>query len=195
MSDVVPLNEEQQQLIVDYLEHNGWNSIKTCIHKIVKRNMTETEIDNYISVAHMALVKAAQRFSNNKNMKFSSFAIMNVQSSIKTYLTYENRKCRKGNKETRSYDEVDEDGLTLKDLLSDGKEIDINDYSKIQAYIQSLSKDAKKVLALMLQGYTSNQIKEKTGFSAKYLGQIMSQMRNEERVNLLKYENYSLKGM
>ena len=192
---VVPLNKQQQQLIIEYLENDdGWNNIKACICKAVKRNVTPQEMDDYIGVANIALVKAAKRFNSNRNMKFSSFVIMNVQSSIKTYLTYENRECRKGNKEVRSYDEVDEDGVSLRELLSDGKEVEVGGHKNIDMYLNSLSQDARKVLALLLQGYKLSKLREKTGFSTQYLRQLLLQLQNEERISLLKYEQRTMKG-
>ena len=191
--NIKPLTKEQQRLIDDYLSDN-YKKVKQCIHITVRRPLSVEELEDYIEIAHLALVKAAKRYNANKNVKFSTFAGMNITSAIKTYMTHENRQCRKGNKNTKSYDEIDENGLSLKELLTDGKEINIQEYNRINKYVATLSKDAKKVLFLLLQGQPLHKLRDKTGFDTRYLRELLLQLQNEERVNILKYENRKIKG-
>lgn len=188
-SGQLPLTTEQQQLITDYLSDN-YKRVKQSIYVVMKRKLTSQEVEECIGVAHEALCKAAARYRNDRKMKFSSFANMTIQSSLKTYLTYENRDKRVVNKKAYSLDSMmgDDEDICLKDLLIGESGIDIQEYDRINRYLKTISNDAKKVLSMRLQGHPYIYISNTLGFDKKYMRELLLSMQKYEKTQILRRE-------
>lgn len=181
-----PLTIEQQALVEGYLSDN-YAKVKKCIHIVLKRRVSSQNMEDYIGIAHLALIKAARRFRTNRKMSFTSFANMNICSAIKTELTRENRDCRQFNKTAKSLDApVNDDDNTkiLNTLIGDG-EITIQESKRINQYLDTLPEDAKKVLALRLKGYDYIEIRNKMGYTTKQMKDVLMKLQKYERVTIL----------
>ena len=130
-----PLTVEQQALIEGYLSDN-YVKVKKCIHIVLKRKISAHDMEDYIGIAHLALIKAARRFRPDRKMTFTSFANMNICSAIKTELTRENRDCRQFNKTAQSLEAPvkNDDNLRIMDILVGDGEINIEETHRIRQY-------------------------------------------------------------
>lgn len=149
----------QQELISDYLSDN-YAKVKWCIHSTIKRSIPAEQFEDYIGVAELALIKAARRFKPERGTKFSTFASMNIRSAIKTRLTYENRHRRLADKTAISLESKVADGLRVMDLISDNTTMEVQEYERIQNYLDRLPKMSKMILAYRLVGFKDKEIAE-----------------------------------
>lgn len=192
----VKLSRNQQILIEDYLS-DGYKRVKQCIFKVYKRKLSVTEMEDCIGVAHEALIKAAKNYRSDKGMKFSSFASLNIKSSLKTQFTYENRDKRFINKIAESLDKPIDgtETLFLIDILKGINDVNIDTFEqsiRILKYLQGISIKEKKVLYLLWNGYTKSEIKEKYGYTTKQMSEIMLSLRKHDIVKILtRSENYA----
>ena len=181
-----PLTAEQQALIEGYLSDN-YVKVKKCIHIVLKRRVSVQDMEDYIGIAHLALIKAARRFRTDRKMTFTSFANMNICSAIKTELTRENRDCRQFNKTVQSLEAPvkNDDSLRIMDILAGDGEINIEETHRIKQYLDTLPEDAKKVLALRCKGYDYIKIRDKMGYTTKQMKDVLMKLQKPERVNIL----------
>lgn len=183
---VVPLTDEQRALIEKYLKDNGWSQIKTCIRKTLRKNPSQQEMEDYLGVAHEALMKAAKRFRQDKRIQFSTFVYMNVSSSIKTYLTHKRRKKRMINENTQSLSGVNTEGVSLEDILIGDEDVALKEEARIKEYMNTLPIDAQKVLKLRMAGYTVSDISYRLSLENKYIKELFKMMKSYERVKILR---------
>ena len=149
-----PLTAQQQELINDYLDTDktmmipNYAPVKRAIRSVIRRHISPQEMEDYIGIAHLALMKAAACFNPNQKMSFASFATLNICSAIKTELTRQNRQCRRGEKTTRSLEaSISECGeLCLMELLIGAADISFQEYDRIKCYLDTQSNEAKHVL-------------------------------------------------
>lgn len=202
---VVPLSDEQRKLIEKYLGDNGWDKIKTCIRKTLKKNPSPQEMEDYLEVAYEALIKAAKRFRKDKPMQFSTFVYMNVSSSIKTYLTHMHRDKRvlKDNKGRPIYDTsidalIGEDGIkTVEDTIQSEFDMDsvlsnCNGYGyseTIEEFLDILSELPRKIVELIMEGYSSIEIKDQLGITDKQYRDSWKIINSYENKRIL-YKEY-----
>lgn len=182
---VLPLNDSQRELVEYYMVHGGENKLKLCIEKTLHRRISEIEFEDYISIAYEGLIKAARRYSDDRQMKFSTFAFMNVTSSIKTYLTYKNRHKRIANENIQSLSDVNSVGMSLEDTLIGKEDVEIEE-DRTEKYMKTLPSDAKKVLKLRMEGYSDKEISQKLSFTKAYISQLLKIMRDYDRVKILR---------
>ncbi len=180
------LTEKQKYLITEYLSDNYKRAIQ-CIHIVMRRKLAAHEIEDYIGIVHEALVKAAMGFRDDKGMKFSSFANMTIQSSLKSELTKENRLSRLINKLSVSFDMPvnNESELYLKDVIPGETDISIQEYTKIEQYFATLPDKAKKALLLRLKGYDWLDVEHELSCTSTEIKEIISTLQKYERVKLL----------
>lgn len=183
---VVPLTDEQRALIEKYLKDNGWDKIKTCIRKTLRKNPSPQEMEDYLGVAHEALIKAAKRFRKDKSMQFSTFVFINVSSSIKTYLTHKRRKKRIINENIQSLNGVNDEGLCLGDILIGDDDVALKEDARIKEYMRTLPVDAQRVLELRIKGYTDTDISYKLSLDGKYIKELSKMMKSYDRVKILR---------
>ena len=181
-----PLTAEQQALVEGYLSDN-YAKAKKCIHIVLKRRVSSQNMEDYMGIAHLALIKAARRFRPDKRMTFTSFANMNICSAIKTELTRENRDCRQFNKTAQSLEAPvkNDDNLRIMDIIVGDSEINIEETHRIQQYLNTLPEDAKKVLSLRCEGYDYIKIRDNMGYTTKQMKDVLMKIQKPERVNIL----------
>ena len=181
-----PLTAEQKALVECYLSDN-YAKVKKCVYIVLKRRVSAQDLEDYIGIAHLALIKAARRFRPDKKMSFTSFANMNICSAIKTELTRENRECRQFNKTAQSLEApVKDDGsLRIMDILVGDGEVNIEENHRIQQYLNTLPEDAKKVLSLRLRGYDYIEIRDRMGYVTEQMKDVLMKLQKPERLNII----------
>lgn len=190
-SKVMPLTKEQQKLIEDYLSKYEQQMYK-CIHNTAKhRELNDEDIEELRGVAYLGLCKAAGSFNPNKKMAFASFAYLNMASMVKNVWRKEHRAKVIPKKQISSLEQITPCGLALKEVLSDDKEIDIQECDRVERYLQTLSNDAKVVLSLILADCKLSDLQKRTGFDTRYIRQLLIQLQDYRRVEILRRNNYA----
>lgn len=171
------LNDEQKQLICDYLSDN-YKKAKRAVESTLNKFITWQDFDEkYRGICHEALVKAASRYNVNRGMRFSTFARMNIMSCVKTSLTYENRIKRKFNKFTDSLDAViDDDGSCLYDLianqLSNSGTTSDSETDIVEAVFKKMNKFERQVTSLLMYGFSAREICQKLHCTPKHIAAV-----------------------
>ena len=157
-----PLTSQQSQLIVDYLtKDNGWNRIKQCIKKTLRRDVTPNEMDDYIGIAHIALIKSAKNYNFDKGTKFSSFAYTNIANDIKSTLTQARRKKRYNNIITTSINTTIYDDFSIEDFFVGDEDVKYDAaLTVIKKKKKELNKFERNVLYCRMYGYSMDEIKK-----------------------------------
>ena len=151
---------------------------KICYPLFIKiGGISDKDYDDFYSIALEALSDSAIRYKDDKNCQFRSFLIGNVQRKFKTEIRDRNRIKRIPVKQIDSMSNlVTEDGLQLSELIP--SEFNTFDEacehsgwheSKIEKYLNKLSKLQRKIVSLLSDGYKSAEIKEALHISSKVL--------------------------
>lgn len=154
--------------------------------------------EEFFQEGMFGLLEAANSFEENRNVKFSTYAIKCIRRKIMRYLTYINTKKRKCNFGIISLNQVmfqnDENDICLVDRL--GKEEDystVNIEHILQLVEDTNIKNAKYIVIKRAEGYSFREIGESLGISGRAVqGRIdtISKMLSEfKTVNILKSNN------
>ena len=185
-----PLTKTQQALIEDYLSDGG----KRCRQAIavqVKRRLSSAEWDDYMENAYFALIKAARNYKPHKGTKFSTYASMNVRTATVSRIRHENTYQYLFDKLTRSLDEPisKTENMFLKDIVAGYKDITFEVYQeseRIMRYLQKLSEKEKQVLYLRQRGKSYMEIRNKLGYSAKQMKEILMALQDHDKTKILR---------
>ena len=184
--DYPPLTAEQKALVEQYLS-DGYKRVKQCIRTTLRRKVSPQEMDDYIGIAHLALMKAAACFNPNKRMSFMSFANLNICSAIKTELTRQNRDGRLTDKRAQSLEAPigENEDMRIMDILSCNGEITVREKRLIQQYLATLPEKAKTVLRLRINGLDYLTIRKKLGYDTKQMKDVLLALQKYERASIL----------
>lgn len=151
------LTKEQQNLIADYLSNKGgYKQIKSAVYNVLKRPMSDEEMEDLIGQAHIALCKAAKNYNTDKGMSFSTYVYMNVCSSVKSYLREKGRVKRKAIAPDVSLDDVYVNELPSYTNIDEGMESEVVD--KVNKILTNFE---RKVLHYLMLGYSEKAISKK----------------------------------
>lgn len=189
---IKPLTERQQKLVEDYYNQFGNRQIRKAIYRTTKGNPINFEMEDMISETYMAVHKAARNYNPNKGTKFSTFVEMNVQSFVKTKLTYQHRAKRAGDLDKRSLDEpvsMDEKGnkCTLGEILESDDGTD-EILSGIKMYLDSLSFLQLEIVIMKLLGASQKGIADEFNISSGKFELIMHKISSDEKRKLFNME-------
>jgi len=151
------------------LENELLDRFMPLIRKIAKsfnpRNITE--LDEYISLGQLGLVKAAQKYDPNKG-SLCTIAYYSIKTEISNY----KRSCRKIPFFDFDYDVAN---------IYDGATIDKKD--SIYDSLPPLSQEEKLVIDLYLQRYTFEEIGQKIGKSRSYTQNVYYRIIRKAKVH------------
>lgn len=185
-----PLTREQQALIEDYLSDGG-KRCKQAIAVQIRRKLSSAEWDDYIENAYFALIKAARNYKPYKGTKFSTYASMNVRTATVSRIRHENTYQYIFDKLTRSLDEPisETENMFLKDIITGYEDVTFEVYQEsehIMRYLQKLSEKEKQVLYLRQQGKSYMEIRNKLGYNAKQMKDILMALQDHDKTKLLR---------
>lgn len=184
MQNVMSLNTNQQRLITDYMHRKGDSTIRILISKALKRKPSTDVMDELVSEAHLALVKAAKTYDPQK-ASFDTHVRVVVTSWIKSWVRNELRDCRKIYYSTQSLDSLDDNGVSYLDKVASDFNIDDSIPDKVSEYLNTLSDDEKAILKLKVAGYSWTEAGEYMGCSKKRTSDMVKQIQAYERVKIL----------
>lgn len=166
------------------IEHN----LRLVVY-IVKKHYSESrEQEDLISIGTIGLIRAAETFSEDKNISFSTYAGKCIDNQIKMYF----RKIRRQQSETYldAPIEIDKDGnpLTIADVFKDmtdvSQEVDLRmDLQKLYRYINETLDEREKLILYSRYGLcstkgtlsetlTQREVAEQLGISRSYVSRI-----------------------
>lgn len=151
------LTQEQQDLITDYLSNKGgYKQIRSAVYNVLKRDISEEEMEELLGQAHIALCKAAKNYSDTKGMSFSTYVYMNVCSSVKSYLREKGRIKRKAIIPDVSLDDVYVNELPSYTNIDEEMKSEV--VEKVNAILTNFE---RKVLHYLMLGYSEKAISKK----------------------------------
>lgn len=146
------------------------------------------DTDDLIQEGMIGLFKAIRDFRPDKDSSFYHFARLCVERQMYTAIEASRRKKHAPlNSYVSLYDDSDEKGVALADILAGGKEGDPeyllidreNVNQKLCALSKSLSKMERQVFDYMLEGMNYRQIAEKMGKSPKAIDNAIQRMKGK----------------
>lgn len=156
-----PLTKEQQALIEDYLS-DGYKQCKGAIGEVVKRKLSSEEWEDFIGAAHLGIAKAARNYHFGEGTTFSTFASMNIKSSVMDFLSYENRSCRKEESPSLRLDgSMSESNNELSEIIGEIDEAinkDMEDKDFLKGLFKLMNPFEQEVTKLLMYNYTVPEI-------------------------------------
>lgn len=149
------------------------------------------DTDDLIQEGMIGLFKAIRDFRPDKDSSFYHFARLCVERQMYTAIEASRRKKHAPlNSYVSLYDDSDEKGVALADILTGGKEGDPeyllidreNVNQKLCALSKSLSKMERQVFDYMLEGMNYRQISEKMGKSPKAIDNAIQRMKGKAEI-------------
>lgn len=165
-----------EQILLTYYADNA-KKLHQLVDKILLKfgGLSDKDMDDFYSLANEVFVDAMRRYDNIQS--FDGFLYSCLLNKIKTEMTKRNREKRKADRMSVSIDMYisDSKNFTLKDIIVDNFDIEREIFKnreekydkKALLYLNRLSAVQKKVLKLIIIGYSSYEIKKILHISEK----------------------------
>ncbi|ODN30848.1 sigma-70 family RNA polymerase sigma factor [Fervidobacterium thailandense] len=148
------------------------------------------EFDDIVQNGLIGLIKAIFYFEPGKS-SFSTFAWRSIESEIKTFITYQNRKKNKMLSDSTSIDSIftdDEDeqiDYFLPDVSTDKNVVKRAILSIVyEEVIESLKDDEIEIFQLWLDGFSYREIQDKVGVNFKKVDNTVQKVKKIVRNRL-----------
>jgi len=190
------LTEKQLQAI-EYYCGNNMVKLKQIAYPIFIKfgGITPKDYDDFYSEANKTVLGAVRIFDDSKGDDFEKFLKGCLSRKFKTLMTRRNRNKRIADRTCTSLDSPigDENGITLSDVLPSGfdielelaEEIGISSGSKMDKYLEKLSKRQRQVAGYLSDGYKPSEIKELLHISEKEYSDCMMAIRAYKNIKIL----------
>lgn len=161
-------NEDINNLII-----NNQNLAYSLLNKYYKKSNHLIDYEDLKSIALLGLVKAANTFNINKNVKFSSYAYIVIENEILLNLNNEVKLTK-----VESLDKNIKDKVTFLDLLGSNDFIEDTYILKEQinylyCFIDDIKEDnIKNILLLTIDGLNQQEIANKLNISQSLVSQL-----------------------
>lgn len=181
--------------IYNYYLRNEMSVLKRICYPMIKKigGISESDYDDFYSIANETLYQAAQSYDEDKNDNFDLFLRGCISRKFKTELTKRNRIRRIDASKIDSLDRkisTDSDttlGDTLanKGLLEDDIE-ELKSTDRVEKYISSLSKKQKTIANMIMNGYDAELIKERLNMTDQRYKDCIKRMGTIDKRILLR---------
>lgn len=186
------LTLEQERIMNSYYDNNA-RKIHSVVNKILRKfgGISNKDVDDFYSLANEFFVFALVNCSNNDT--FDSFLYGILWNKIRNEITKRNREKRKTDKMSIPIDSPIGDGsATLMDIIASDFSVEKEVFgwedersSKVERYLDSLSKKERKVVELLADSFRPGEIKEILHMSEKEYQDIMIGIHAYENISLL----------
>ncbi len=165
-----------EQILLTYYADNA-KKLHQLVDKILLKfgGLSDKDMDDFYSLANEVFIDAMKRYDNIQS--FDGFLYSCLLNKIKTEMTKRNREKRKADRMSISIDMCisDSENFTLKDIIADNFDIEREIFEnreekynkKALLYLNRLSDIQKKVLKLIIIGYSPYEIKKILHISEK----------------------------
>ena len=168
---VKQMKTEQEQRFEENM-----NLVYLVIHKKFKCYVNNEDV---VQVGLIGLWRACEVYDPNKG-KFSTIAVFYIKNEILNFLT---RDYKKGFCKDSLDEQISNTDLCKNDIIYDETyEIPVDDISSkkiIEDYIKMKDGQARKILQLLLNGYTQKEISDIIGTSRMYVHNVIKEIRTE----------------
>jgi len=148
------------------------------------------EFDDIVQNGLIGLIKAIFYYEPGKS-SFSTFAWRSIESEVKTFITYQNRKKNKMLSDSTSmdsiYDEVDDEQIDyfVADTSATTNVVRNTILSIVhEEILESLKEDEIKIFELWLDGYSYKEIEEQVGVNFKKVDNTIQKVKRIIRSRL-----------
>lgn len=190
------LTEQQLERISYYCENNMVKLRMIAYPIFIKYGgITPKDYDDFYSEANKTVLSAVRIFDNSKGDDFEKFLKGCLSRKFKTLMTRRNRNKRIADRTCVSLDTPigDENGSTLADMLPSGfdieeelaEEIGISSDSKMEKYLDKLSKKQRQVAVYLADGYKPSEIRELLHITEREFSDCMMAIRSYKNIKIL----------
>ena len=182
---------------MDFYLKNDCRELKRIVISILKTRfgwIPESDYDDFISIGMQVAWDCEKKFDKTKGAEFKTYFINCLLRKIKTRVTFINRNKRclrdeNGDLITNvSLDALIEDGdaplMTM--AVLDSYDFETEKFSdKMTMYLQKLSKTQKKILFLISEDYSSDEIKTMLKITSEEYSDAYATIRSYRNVSIL----------
>ena len=144
-------------------------------YEFTKEDMVQTGL--------LALYRAIQTFDENKNIKFSTFAMTVIKNDLLKFATrdYEKYSGVINDTETSLNSTVgNDDDMSMEDRLGIEEDFSGLEETELLNYIKERkSEKVVKMVELLAEGYTYQEVGDKLGCSKQYVNSTMKKLADE----------------
>lgn len=144
-------------------------------YEFTKEDMVQTGL--------LALYKAIQTFDENKNIKFSTFAMTVIKNDLLKFVTrdYEKYSGIINDTETSLNSTIsNDDDMSMEDRLGIEEDFSELEGSELLSYIRERkSEKVVKMVMMLSEGYTYEETGKKLGCSKQYVNSTMKKLADE----------------
>lgn len=182
-----------EQILFRYYQNNAKK-----LHKVVDKillkfgGLSDKDLDDFYSLANEVFVDVIKRYDNSQS--FDAFLYSCLLNKIKSEMTKRNREKRKADRMSISIDTpVGEDkNLTLGDTIADDFNVEREIFgeenyksSKIEKYLDSLTKRQRKVVELLAASYSAGEIQDILHITPKEYTDALVGIHSYNNISLL----------
>lgn len=187
----------EQLEIIEYYCGNSMTRLKQLSYPIFTKfgGITPKDYDEFYSEANKTILNAVNIYDDSKSGNFEGFLVSCLSRKFKTLMTRRNRNKRFADRVCTSLDAPigDTDGVTLADMIpSDfdlesevADEIGISSGSKMERYLDQLSRKQKQVAVYLSEGYKPLEIRELLHMTEKEFSDCMMAIRSYKNIKIL----------
>ncbi len=181
-----------EQILNDYYKDEA-KKLHNMVDKILFKLRFDVDNEDFYSLANEVFADALRRYDNKQD--FDGFLYSCLTNKFKTEMTRRNRYKRQIDKMTISIDTPidDNEKNTIGDIIADKFTIEKElfeekeeGYSKkMLLYLNRLSEVQKKILQLIIAGYSSNEIREELHITEKQYSDNFAAIHSYRNVSVL----------
>lgn len=182
-----------EQILNMYYSDNA-KKLHEIVDKILLKfgGLSDKDMDDFYSLANEVFVDVIKRYDNSQS--FDGFLYSCLCNKIKTEMTKRNREKRRADIMSVSIDMPvsDDENTTLGDIIADNFNIEKvifgeenNKFSKIEKYLERLSKRQRKVVGLLADSYGANEIQQILHITSKEYSDAMMGIHSYENIAVL----------
>lgn len=203
--------ELKQKIEQEFLDNDMYKLNKICRYLIFKKNVPSVFYDDLYSIGRLTFAESIKKYDTSKDCKFETYLIGNIWRAFYDW-TRDNMRWKRCNFQTDKdgkimqdengdpiiisdmpLDAPTDDGIDLCErIASDFKiednlseEIGFSSDDKIEKYLSRLSKRQRKIVLLLADGYSQDEIRELLHISKKEYTDSLLSIRAYENIRIL----------
>lgn len=181
--------QEEKELLKDFSDKTReilkQRNLRLVLHIAKKFSNTSYSIEDLFSTGCIGLLKAANTFDSEKNIKFSAYASRCIENEILMLLRHERKWDKVASFNQCIYTGPDGHELLLEDILEDTKSILAFESIEVREFLSQVLTwifnylDQKKALVLCytMSGKNQREIEELLNISQSYVSRIQKKIR------------------
>lgn len=188
-----------QEAIFNFYCDNEMRELKKICYPMFKQigGLSPKDYDDLYSIALDTFTSSVLKFNQDKNCKFRTYLIGNLNRKFGTFVRDRNRLKRIPSKMIESLsDLVTEDGMELSEIIPSGFDTFEEAFGTnfegtyIEEYLRRLSIKQREIVNLLFNGYKPKEIREKLHMSDKEYKEHFCIISAYENIRILERKTY-----